>query len=248
MLSVFLTTVTADEKHRQEYFKRIRRAKKWLRPLPRRATIHRYPVLGWFAQTARRRSYLWSFRREDVVPSIYVGCILSMLPIYGIQVPIAFFLALIFRSNLMVMVGAQFITNPLTAGPIYLAGCFLGLQIFYVFGTPIPGDNVLEFAQLITNNLTQAFLSIMGPATMRDSLEQLSTQTGLSLPEIMGLGFKATFLGGAILGYFTGFVTSLIYQYAARRTSMKMFDLRVQYHKIRAKEAEIAKSKRTPTE
>lgn len=235
--------MTADEKHRHEYFRRIRRAKKWLRPLPRRATIHRYPVLGWFAATARQRSYLWSFRREDVIPAIYVGCILSMLPIYGIQVPLAFLLAMLFRANLMVMVATQFITNPVTAGPLYLAGCFVGLQIFYVFGTPIPGDNVLEFSQLITHNLKDAFLSVVGPATMRDSMESLATQTGMSLPEIVWLGFKATFIGGAILGYFIGFVLSLGYQFFARRASMKMFDLRTQYHKVRLREAELEKSR-----
>ncbi|MGE9295222.1 MAG: DUF2062 domain-containing protein [Puniceicoccales bacterium] len=233
--------MTADEKHKHEYFRRIRRAKKWLRPLPRRATIHRYPVLGWFADTARRRSYLWSFRREDVVPAIYVGCILCMLPIYGIQVPIAFFLAILFRCNLMMMVGTQFITNPFTAGPLYLAACIVGLHIFYLFGTPIPGDNVFEFAQLITQNLTQAFLSIVGPHSMRESMEQLSEQTGMSLPEIVGLGFKATFVGGAILGYFIGFIFSLVYQFGARRASMKMIDLRTQYHKIRLREAEMEK-------
>lgn len=236
-------TVTADEKHKHEYFKAIRRAKKWLRPLPRKATIHRYPVLGWFASTARKRAYLWSFRREDVVPAIYVGCILSMLPIYGIQVPLAFLLALVFRSNLMVMVATQFITNPLTAGPLYLVSCYVGLQIFYVFGAEIPGDSVYQFAALITANLKDAFLSIVGPHSMRGSMEALSEQTGMTLPALIWLGFKATFIGGAILGYFIGFFISLAYQFTARRASARMFDLRTQYHKIRLREAEASKGK-----
>jgi len=247
-MSDFSRTVTADEKHKHEYFRRIRRAKKWLRPLPRRATIHRYPVLGWFADTARRRSYLWSFRREHVVPAIYVGCILAMLPIYGIQVPIAFFLALIFRFNLMVMVGTQFITNPVTAAPLYMAGCFIGLQIFYLLGTPIPGDDVWAFSQLIAHNLTQALLSIVGPGSMRESMEHLAAQSELSLPEIIGLGFKATFVGGALLGYFVAFLASLAYQFIARRTSMKMFDLRNQYRRIRLREVEIERAAEAKSE
>jgi len=234
--------VTADEKHKNEYFKAIRRAKRWLRPLPRRATIHRYPVLGWFSETARKRSYLWSFRREDVVPAIYVGCILSMLPIYGIQVPLAFLFSIVFRCNLMAMVALQFITNPLTAGPLYLAGCFVGLQIFYVFGAEIPGDSVYQFASLITANLKDAFLSIVGPQTMRGSMEALSEQTGMSLPALVWLGFKATFVGGAILGYFIGFFLSLGYQFTARRANARMFDLRTQYHKVRLRESETMKN------
>ncbi|MEO0794469.1 MAG: DUF2062 domain-containing protein [Verrucomicrobiota bacterium] len=236
--------MTADEKHKHEYFRRIRRAKKWLRPLPRRATIHRYPVLGWFADTARRRSYLWSFRREDVVPAIYVGCILSMLPIYGIQVPTAFLLAMVFRCNLMMIVSTQFITNPITAGPLYLAACFIGLHIFSLFGAPIPGDSVLDFSKLITENLKEAFLSIVGPNTMADSMATLSEQTGMSLPALVGLGFKATFVGGAVIGYFFGFAFSVIYQFGARRASAKMFDLRTQYHKVRLREAEAEQAAR----
>lgn len=233
--------MTADEKHKHEYFRRIRRAKRWLRPLPRRATIHRYPVLGWFAETARKRSYLWSFRREDVVPAIYIGCILSMLPIYGIQVPLAFLLAMVFRSNLMVMVATQFITNPLTAGPLYLAACFVGLQVFSVFGVQIPGESVYDFATLITAHLKDAFLSIVSSKHAGASMESLSEQTGMTLPAIVWLGFKATFVGGAILGYFIGFFLSLIYQFTARRANARMFDLRTQYHKIRLREAEAAK-------
>lgn len=234
--------MTADDKHRHEYFKRIRRAKRWLRPLPRRATIHRYPVLGWFAGAARKRSYLWSFRREDVVPAIYIGCILSMLPIYGIQVPTAFLLAVVFRSNLMVMVATQFVTNPITAGPLYLAGCYVGLLVFSMFGFEIPGDSVYDFAVLIAHNLKDAFLSIVGPSTMNNSMETLADETGMTLPEIVGLGFKATFVGGAIIGYFIGFFLSLAYQFTARRASAKMFDLRTQYHKVRLREAEALKN------
>ncbi|WP_309399736.1 DUF2062 domain-containing protein [Cerasicoccus maritimus] len=234
--------MTADEKHRHEYFKRIRRAKRWLRPLPRRATLHRYPVLGWFAGAARKRSYLWSFRREDVVPAIYIGCILSLLPIYGIQVATGFLLAIVFRCNLMVMVATQFITNPITAGPLYLAGCYVGLLFFQMLGADIPGDSVYDFAMLITHNLKDAFLSIVGPSTMRGSMEALSTETGMSLAELVGLGFKATFIGGTIIGYFIGFFLSLIYQFTARRASAKMFDLRTQYHKVRLRESEALKT------
>ena len=39
----------------EEKRRRIRRLKRWLRPLPRRANVRRYPVLNWFAIAARKR-------------------------------------------------------------------------------------------------------------------------------------------------------------------------------------------------
>ena len=54
-------------------FKRIRRLKKWMRPLPRRSNIHRYPVLKWFSKFAYDRSYLWSFRSRTIVPALFLG-------------------------------------------------------------------------------------------------------------------------------------------------------------------------------
>ena len=79
--------------------RRIRRVKKWLRPLPRRANIHRYPILRHFSSAAKKRIYLWSFRAENVLPSIYVGSVLPFLPIYGLQLPLAFLFALFLRGN-----------------------------------------------------------------------------------------------------------------------------------------------------
>lgn len=205
------------EHHREKYFERIRRVKRILRPLPRRATVHNYPVLKWFAETARKRNYLWSFKRNDVVVAIYAGCIISILPIYGIQIGAAFVFALLLRCNLMVMVAAQLITNPITAGPIYFAAGYIGLKIFWVFGADIPHDSVWDFATLIAENLKQAMLSMVGSDKAKIAMEQMAVETGMSLHQMIWLGFRATFVGGAILGYFTGFVFSLAYQLAAKR-------------------------------
>jgi uncharacterized protein (DUF2062 family) len=125
--------MTSEENQlKQEHFERIRRLKKFLRPLPRRTNIHRYPFLKWFAETARKRAYLWSLRTTNVYPALYAGSLISFLPIMGIQVPVAFLSALIFRANLPVIVALQFITNPVTFIPIYwtefeLARLLLGL-------------------------------------------------------------------------------------------------------------------------
>jgi len=105
---------------------RRRRLRRWLRPLPRRANVSRYPVIKWFAQAARKRPYLWSFKRPQVMASLYAGSVLVLMPVYGLQVAIALALAVLVRGNLTVMVGLQMITNPLTLGPIYYGTHALG--------------------------------------------------------------------------------------------------------------------------
>ncbi|PJF37773.1 MAG: DUF2062 domain-containing protein, partial [Phototrophicales bacterium] len=101
--------------------------------MPRRATLHNYPFIKFFAESARKRAYLWSFRVSEVIPAIYAGSIISFLPLYGIQIPLAFACALLFRANLMILVGLQFITNPVTIVPIYSLEYFLGDMVLKAF-------------------------------------------------------------------------------------------------------------------
>jgi len=89
------------------------RVKRLLRLLPRRAVFHRYPIIGRFAPFARRRAYLWSFKPEHMRPAIYVGAIISLWPLMGFQVALAFVAALLVRGNVMVAAALQLITNPL---------------------------------------------------------------------------------------------------------------------------------------
>lgn len=107
-------------------YTRIRRTKQILRPLPRRATLHRYPIIKFFAKTARKHPALWSFKISSVSPAIYAGCIIGLLPLYGIQVPLAFLAALGLRANLLVSTALVFITNPLTLWFIYPINYFVG--------------------------------------------------------------------------------------------------------------------------
>ena len=108
---------------------RRRRFKRFLRPLPRRANIHRYPILKIFTRHARKRPYLWSFQQEKVSVACYAGSILAMLPLYGFQIPLALLAAVAFRANLPVMVAIQFITNPVTIAPLYLTTHRIGLWL-----------------------------------------------------------------------------------------------------------------------
>lgn len=126
--------MSEDHHHqRQLRFARIRRAKFWLRFMPRRARFHTYPVVGRFADFARKRSYLWSFQYTQLRPSFYLGSVLTLLPVIG-QLPIAFGLCMIFRTNFMVLGGLQFVSNLLTL-PFIIAGCYkLGIGVMRLTG------------------------------------------------------------------------------------------------------------------
>ena len=107
------------EQHRREYRSRLRRIRRLLRPLPRRSTIARYPVLKWFAATASKSWFLWSFKRGPLLRAIYFGSVLSLLPLFGIQLPLSIVACLLLRANLPVCAALQFITNPFTLVPVY---------------------------------------------------------------------------------------------------------------------------------
>lgn len=117
-----------------EWLQRRKRLRRLLRPLPRRANVHRYPVIKWFAEHARRRPYLWSFKRAQVMPALYVGSVISLLPIYGIQIVVAFAAALLLRANLTVSVALQFLTNPLTVVPVYAFTGWVGATLMRALG------------------------------------------------------------------------------------------------------------------
>ncbi len=119
--------------HRR-WLARRRRLRRWLRPLPRRANIARYPVIKWFAQAARKRPYLWSFKRQHVMVSLYSGAVVALMPVYGLQMAIGLALAIWLRGNLTVMAALQMVTNPLTLGPIYYGTHRLGTWLIGLVG------------------------------------------------------------------------------------------------------------------
>lgn len=108
-----------DTEHRARLHSRIRMAKQILRPLPRRANLHRWPIIKWFAKAARQRPYLWRFGVREVSAAIYLGSIIAFLPIIGFQFIVGFFVALAVRANLLVIMSVQLITNLFTAAFIY---------------------------------------------------------------------------------------------------------------------------------
>lgn len=118
-----------ERRHRAQRAARIGRLKRWLKPLPRRANLSRYPVLRHFAAAARRNPHLWSFRGVSVRRAIYAGAVIAFLPIYGLQLLFALGAAILLRANLAVTCAFQLITNPFTVGPVYYATYRIGVWV-----------------------------------------------------------------------------------------------------------------------
>jgi uncharacterized protein (DUF2062 family) len=191
--------MTAEESEfNKTKWRRIRRVKKWLRPLPRRTNIHRYPILKFFSESARKRIYIWSFRVENAVPAIYAGSILTLMPLYGIQVPLAFLLALLLRANLPILAGLQIVSNPLTVLPIWYAAYQIGRIFLSLVGITVDPLNHEEVRLLLDNFINGAW---------GNKFDNIATVFGV------------TNLGAIVMGTFFGLIGSLVYRIVANRTA-----------------------------
>ena len=189
---------SSSKNNTNEHHTRIRRVKKWLRPLPRKGNIHRYPILKWFAETARKRSYLWSFRVKEVIPALYAGCIITCMPLQGVQIPLAFGAALLLRANLPILVALQFASNAFTLVPLYLADYYVGDYILSFFNNTADvaaAEEVAEIAEI---------------AQKTSWTDMLNVKKGLHIA-------AASMIGGALIGYVFGLILSLAYRYLAWR-------------------------------
>lgn len=204
-----------EKRHR-----RIRRVKRWLRPLPRRANMHRYPVLRFFSRAARKRSYLWSFRVEQAVPAIYLGCVLTLMPLFGVQFALALVLALLFRANLPLLAGIQMVSNPVTLIPISYTVYQIGRLFLALFRIETPFLGRAQIHLLMEN---------VRAGNWGNNFERLAVIFGVST------------LGAIILGVFCGFVAANVYRLVASRTAVSYARL---HHLIRerheAKQSEEA--------
>jgi uncharacterized protein (DUF2062 family) len=171
--------------------RRIRRLKKWMRPLPRRSNVHRYPVLKWFSGMARPRSFLWSFRSREMVTALFLGLIVAFMPLVGIQMLIVFFIAFWFRANLPVIVALQWVSNPFTMGPIYYADYKIGMAMMELFGiAPEPNP-------LLQSDYDWAHFELGDIGSLLDT-------------------FPPMMLGGLALGSFIGLVVAVSYKWLAK--------------------------------
>lgn len=216
--------MTAEEQHLhlRERFARIRRAKFFLRFMPRRARFHTYPLIGRFAAFARKRSFLWSFRSSEVRPAIYVGSVLAFMPVPGLQLVLAFLLAVLLRRNVMVLAGLQFLTNPLTL-PVFIGTHQIGMTIIEHsgFGRSIePTESVYVADQ--TDFKAIPAIKAASPAPPLESGGRLHRWTSG-----IGTQINALIIGGIIVGLCVGAIIDLIWvisvnQAAAHRRKVEL--------------------------
>jgi len=110
------------------------RTRKFLKRLPRRSNVTRYPVIKYWGESAKKRSYLWSWKRPHTITAYYIGWIVTLLPLGGIQIAVAAALSIAFKANLTIAAALQFVSNPITAAPIYLLTYFVGKGLLSPLG------------------------------------------------------------------------------------------------------------------
>ena len=184
---------------RKARHRRIRQVKAILRYLPRRASLHRYPVIKLFHKSALKRAYLWSFKTEFVANALFWGCLIAFLPIIGVQILLASILAMFVRANLPIIVAIQWISNPGTLVPIYFAAYKLGDWMFRLVGArpeSTPGDDAM------TEQIAEAASSLSNLYTF---------VTEAPLQNMLYLS-GATVLGGFIIGLTLGTLLSSLYR------------------------------------
>lgn len=220
-----------EQKLRKKYYTGVRRTKYFLRYMPRRSNINRYPVLKWFAEGARKRDYLWSFRTTAVTPAFYIGWILTLLPLIGFQMLVGFILSLVFRANLMIVVGLQWVSNPLTAAPIWASNYIVGNAIIRTFvSTPVPelDPELIEEAGASGEEGVMEMLKILLESVKQGDMNQMA----------QGIFhfFVAISLGAVVIGIVLGFISSFTYQFLNKRSGSPLRRLRELVHLRTARE------------
>ncbi|UPA28243.1 MAG: DUF2062 domain-containing protein [Verrucomicrobiota bacterium] len=194
------------EESKERRWKRIRIVKKLLKLVPRRDNIHRYPILKYFANAARQRTYLWSFRVTEAVPALYAGWILTLMPVMSVQVIIACVLAFLFRANIMILVALQFISTPFTVPFLWYIAYRVGAFFVTTFGT----DRLQTLRQSYDLEWFKQMLDMLLHG--QEGMKAFWSVYGQQFIRV----FFTTTLGGIILGIILGHLSAALYKYLAR--------------------------------
>lgn len=184
----------APDAIQQKKYARIRRLKKLLRPMPRRSNLHKYPILKWFAASARKRDYLWRMHPSEMIRAFYIGWIIALIPMYGLQMAAAFVACFFMRANCIVAMLLQWITNPLTIGPILVGQYFFGdwlLRTFFGF-----------------KSIDNSFAEVFRREEFWTAIKQMAT--GENVVQIV----VATLFGGFVISIIGATLTTAFYKYS----------------------------------
>lgn len=132
---------------------------------------------------------LWQMNRGSLTRAVYIGVMCAFFPLPG-QMPLALIGALLFRANVPMSVALTWLTNPLTAIPVYWFAYCIGAVLL---GEPIIGLRAIGL--MLTEMTLWLFGDGINPfANNIFSIKVFATGlvvTGVITSIILGLGFKA---------------------------------------------------------
>ena len=138
-------TVQIAREKRRLRIRKLLRLRWLLRWMPSKRSLGKITVLKQFGAHLQRRKYLWSFKENRVAPAIFLGSVIAFLPIFGVQLLTVVAFAALLKVNLPVIAGLQFVSNPLTLVPIYLANYKVGSWILQGIGFAEKGaENIVH--------------------------------------------------------------------------------------------------------
>ena len=132
---------------------------------------------------------------KNVQPALYAGSVLVFHPLYGIQLPMAFLIALRLRAYQPMLAGPQLITNPITVLSIWFA-------LYQI------GESSLNIIGIDTLSFNRQDLKLLIESIGNGKWEQQITPV-ISL-------FGQISLGSLIMGLFLGLILTALYRVAAR--------------------------------
>ncbi len=132
-----------------------RRLTKWL---PNRETLLRRGALSRVAHLLQDEN-LWHLNRRSVAMGGAIGVFCAFMPIVG-QMPLAALTAVVLRGNIALALALTWVSNPVTAPPIFYACYWLGQFLLGGYASSEPYQFSMHW---FLNNLTPLLLgSLVG--------------------------------------------------------------------------------------
>lgn len=123
---------------KNKIYARKRLAKKIIKKMPRqnniRKKLNKVPFSTKVIKFLNISNSFWSFKENAIIVGVYVGAILTCLPLPIIDIPLAILFCWILNGNLSIAIGLLFLINPLTSAPILIGSYKIGDVLLQLFG------------------------------------------------------------------------------------------------------------------
>ncbi len=104
------------------------------RALPKQKHVEHGRLYKLFGSTILRPEF-WSFKPESLARGLALGLFVALTPTIGFQMLLVGLLILFFPGNLPIALAACWITNPITAPPIFYIQYKIGLWLMKITGS-----------------------------------------------------------------------------------------------------------------